>query len=610
MPNFSPGHDGDPRSPCKLTLLSLIPVEEAHSVIPNTYRVERSYRMEKPWLAFYDDSVPQTIDYPDHTLDAFLAQSAREYPDHTALIFFNNKLTYRQLDDAVNRLAAAFQNLGLQKGDRVSINMPNCPQYVISYYAALRAGGVIVPTNPTYTPRELHHQLNDSGATFVVTLTLNLGKVQEIRRKTNVRHVIATSIKEYFPLHTKVLFTLFKEKKEGHAADISGMTNTYWFQDLLDQHYSRDFSPVEISQDDLAVLAYTGGTTGRPKGAILLHRNLVANVLQTASWLPDIHRGEEVVLGALPFFHSYGMTVVMNVGIAIGGTIALVPDPRDLNRLLKTIDAHKPTLFHGVPTLYTAINNHPDIRKYDMSSIRYCISGAAGLPLEVQKQFEQLTGAKLVEGYGLTEAGPVTHSTPLEGMGKEGSMGIPFPDTLATIVDMETGHTLPPGEKGELFIAGPQIMSGYLNRPEETAKALTADENGRIWLHTGDVARMDEDGYFYIVDRKKDMILASGYNVYPREIEDVLFEHPKICEAAVIGVPHEYRGETVKAFIVPKENERPSDEEIISFCKERLAPYKVPKLIEFRESLPKSTVGKILRRELAEEEEQKQRKPA
>lgn len=566
--------------------------------------------MEKPWLDFYDDSVPETIDYPDHTLDAFLTQSADDYPDNTALIFFDNTITYRRLNEQVDQFAAALHNLGLQKGDRVSINMPNCPQYVIAYYAVLRAGGVVVPTNPTYTPRELHHQLNDSDATFVVTVTLNLDKVQKIRQETDVRHVIATNIKEYFPLLTKVLFTLFKEKQEGHAADLSGMANTHWFQDLLKQHRPGDFSPVQVDPNDLAVLGYTGGTTGRPKGAMLLHRNMVANVLQTCSWLPDIHRGEEVVLGALPFFHSYGMTVVMNVGISMGGAIALVPDPRDLDRLLKTIDKHKPTLFHGVPTLYTAINNHPDIQTYDTSSIRYCISGAAGLPVEVQNQFVQLTGAKLVEGYGLTEAGPVTHSTPLEGLSKQGSMGIPFPDTLAKIVDVDSGEILPPGEKGELVIAGPQIMDGYLNRPDETARALQTDEDGITWLHTGDIARMDEDGYFYIVDRKKDMILASGYNVYPREIEDVLFEHAKVLEAAVIGVPHDYRGETVKAFVVPKEGESPSDEELIAFCKERLAPYKVPKLIEFRESLPKSTVGKILRRELAEEEAQKRKAPA
>ncbi len=561
--------------------------------------------MDKPWLQFYDPGVPESIDYPDDTLDALLANTARRFPDRPAIIFFDKQLSYRELDEAVSRFAAALQHLGLEKGDRVAVHMPNCPQFVIAYYGTLRAGGVVVPTNPTYTPRELHHQLNDSGARVVVTLTMTLDRVQAVRDETPVEHVIVTNIKDYFPPLIKLLFTLFKEKKEGHAADIRGLPNTSWFLELLRRHSPESRRPAGTTKDDLAVLGYTGGTTGVPKGAMLLHRNLVANALQVRAWTPGLREGEESVLGALPLFHSYGMTTVMNFAVAVGGAMILLPNPRELDRILKLIDKYQPTFFPGVPTLYTAINNHPDVQKYNLRSVKYCLSGAASLPVEVQKKFEELTGAKVVEGYGLTETSPVTHANPLNGRRKPGSIGIPMPDTLAKIVHIETGEELPVGEVGEIVISGPQVMAGYHNRPKETQATLRTDADGRVWLHTGDVARMDEDGYFYIVDRKKDLIIASGYNVYPREVEEVLYEHPKVLEAAVVGVPDPYRGETVKAFVVLREGEMATEEEIIQFCRDRLAPYKVPKLVEFRDSLPKTTVGKILRRQLAEEERRK-----
>ncbi|MDQ7029369.1 MAG: long-chain fatty acid--CoA ligase [Ardenticatenia bacterium] len=561
--------------------------------------------MDKPWLQFYEPGVPESLDYPDDTLDVLLSNTARRFPDRPAIIFFDKQLSYREVDEAVSRFAAALQHLGLEKGDRVAVHMPNCPQFVIAYYGTLRAGGVVVPTNPTYTSRELHHQLNDSGARAIVTLTMTLERVQAVRDETPVEHVIVTNIKDYFPPLLKLLFTLFKEKKEGHAADIRGLPTTYWFLDLLRRHSPESRRPAGTTKDDLAVLGYTGGTTGVPKGAMLLHRNLVANALQVRAWTPGLREGQESVLGALPLFHSYGMTTVMNFAVAVGGAMILLPNPRELDRVLKLIDKYQPTFFPGVPTLYTAINNHPDVRKYNLRSVKYCLSGASSLPVEVQKQFEELTGAKVVEGYGLTETSPVTHANPLNGVRKPGSIGIPVPDTMAKIVHIETGEELPVGEVGEIIIHGPQVMAGYHNRPRETEATLRTDAEGRTWLHTGDVARMDEDGYFYIVDRKKDLIIASGYNVYPREVEEVLYEHPKVLEAAVVGVPHPYRGETVKAFVVLREGETLNEEELIQFCRDRLAPYKVPKLVEFRDSLPKTTVGKILRRQLAEEERRK-----
>jgi len=553
--------------------------------------------MEKIWLQHYDEGVPHTIDYPEVSLPDLLTQTASRFPDRPALIYFDRKITYAQLDRLVSQFAATLQGLGVKKGDRVMLLLPNVPQFVIGFYGAQRAGAITVPTNPQYVPRELEHQANDSGAETIVTLSLFYSRVQDIRPHTKLKHVIVTNLKEYFPPHIKLLFTLLKEKKSGHRVDISGQPNTYWFQNLIKAHSPADFRPVDISPDDVANLGYTGGTTGVPKGAMLTHRNLVCNTLQTASWVPNTHPGEEAIMGTLPFFHSYGMTTVMNFGVYVGAAMILIPDPRDLEMVLKNINKHHPTLFPGVPTMYVAINNYPDIARYDVSSIRACLSGAAPLPPEVQEQFESLTGGKLVEGYGLTESSPVTHANPLFGRRKVGTIGVPVPDTDARIVDLETGESLPPGETGEIALKGPQVMKGYWQRPDETAEVLREG-----WLYTGDIARMDEDGFFRIVDRKKDMIIASGYNVYPREVEDVLYEHSKILEAAVAGVPHPYRGETVKAFVVLKPGQSATEEEIIEFCRGRLAPYKAPKEVEFRDQLPKTMVGKVLRRVLVEEE--------
>ena len=562
---------------------------------------------EKPWLKFYEPHVPEHIDYPQTIMPAVLEEMARKYPDHTALIFKDTKLTFRQYNDAVDRFAAALQGLGVKKGDRVAVHLPNVPQFPIAYYAILRMGGIVVPCNPIYTARELRHQLKDSGAEVCVTLSLMYPLVKQVRADRDLRHVIVAQIKTYLPPFLRVLFTLLKEKKDGHRVDISGDAHTTWFADVLAQAPAKP-QPVQIGLDDTAVLMYTGGTTGVSKGAQLSHKNILVNAYQCKVWL-NADESTEASLTALPLYHSYAMTTCMNHSTLTGAAMVLIPNPRDLEDVLKNITKHKPTQYPGVPAMYVAINNYPDLSKYDVSSIKACISGAAALPVEVQQRFQELTGARLVEGYGLSEASPVTHANPVFGENRVGTIGVPWPDTDVKIVDVDTGEkVLGVGEAGELCVRGPQVMSGYWNMPEETANSLRPDPaGGAPWLHTGDIAVMDEDGYFQIRDRKKDMILgSSGLNVYPREIEEVLYEHPKVMEVAAVGIPVEDRGERPKVFVVLKPGETATEAEIIAFCKENLAPYKVPRWVEFRSELPKTAVGKILRRILVEEDLKKQ----
>jgi long-chain acyl-CoA synthetase len=561
---------------------------------------------EKPWLKFYEPHVPEYIDYPQTTMPAVLEETARKYPDHTATIFKDAKLTFRELNEAVDRFAAALQGLGVKKGDRVAIHLLNTPQFPIAYYAVLRIGGIVVPCNPIYTAREMRHQLQDSGAEIIVTLSLMYPLVKQIRAETKLRHVIVANIKTYLPPILKLLFTLLKEKKGGHRVDISGDADTYRFTDLLAQASAKP-QPVEITWDDTAVLMYTGGTTGVSKGAQLTHKNILANAAQCKAWI-NAGEGQGMSLTALPLYHSFAMTTCMNLDTLIGAAMLLVPDPRDLEDVLKNITKHKPTFYPGVPAMYVAINNYPDLSKYDVSSIQSCVSGAAGLPVEVQKRFQELTGARLAEGYGLSEASPVTHANPIFGDNRVGTIGLPWPDTEVKIVDSVTGdQVMGVGEEGELCLRGPQVMKGYWNLPTETANTLRPDpEGGDPWLHTGDIAVMDEDGYFKIVDRKKDMILgAGGYNIYPREVEDVLYEHSKVLEVAAAGIPVEGKGERVKVYVVLKPGETATEEEIVAFCRENLAPYKVPKFVEFRTELPKTNVGKILRRVLVEKDLEK-----
>ncbi|MDP2660323.1 MAG: long-chain fatty acid--CoA ligase [Dehalococcoidia bacterium] len=554
-----------------------------------------------PWLKHYEEGVPHSIQYPPIPLHRTLEDAAARFPGRPALVFLGASISYRRLNALADRFASVLQGLGVAKGDRVALMLPNCPQLVIGFYGTLKAGAVAVLTNPLYVERELEHQLRDSGARVMVTLTKFYSTVDKVRPRTSLEHVVATNIKEYFPPLKRLLFTLLLEAKDGHRARVETGPGTHWIADLM-RRATPTPRPVEISPDDIAIYQYTGGATGVPKGAILTHLNLLANTIQTRQWFVQLVEGQEVMLGVIPFFHVYGLTVAMSMGLYSGATIVLLPR-FETKEVLETIKKYRPTIFPGVPTMYVAINNHPEADKYDLRSIKACISGAAPLPVEVQRRFEELTGGRLSEGYGLTEAAPVTHCNPIHGLRKEGSIGTPFPDVEARIMDIETGlKELPVGEVGEMVIRAPQVMKGYRGCPEDTALALRGG-----WLYTGDMARMDEDGYFFIVDRKKDLILAGGYNIYPREIEEVLYQHPKVKEAVAVGLPDAYRGETPKVYVVLKDGETSTREEILDFCRQNLAKYKVPTAVEFRQDLPKTLVGKVLRRLLRDEEAAKAR---
>jgi len=568
---------------------------------------------ERIWHSQYDPGVPYHIQIPDVCLHQFLKNSVLKYPRNPAIIFFDSVITYQELDQLSDQFAAALQKDGFEKGDRISIYMPNLPQYTIAYYGALKAGGVVVPTNPLYVPREIEHQIKDSGATYMVVMSLLYNRLRQVRDGLGLKKVIVTNIKEYFPFFTQMLFTWLSENvpdrnNEVHRVDISEEPDTIWFQDFLDSA-GRLAEHVDITPSDTAILMYTGGTTGISKGAELTHRNLVANVEQIRAWVGDqVTEGQCTIMTALPLSHAYSMTTSQNTAIRLGGAQVMIPNPRDMKDVLKNLQKHKVDFFPAVPTLYTAINHHSDVQagKYDLSSIKVCISGGAGLPQEVQDAFMQITGGKLVEGYGLSECSPVSSANPFGSGGKIGTIGIPFPSTDYKIVDIETGQKdLSQGEEGELCIKGPQVMKGYWKMPGETQIALRPDGNGDLWLYTGDIAKMDADGYFKIMDRKKDIIIAGGFNIYPNEVEDVLYTHPDIMEAAVVGVPHQTRGEVAKAFVVLKEGSSMTEGELRTWCKKEMRAYMVPKYVEFRETLPKTMVGKILRRALVEDQQAK-----
>ena len=566
--------------------------------------------MDRIWHKHYDPGVPHDLIYPDAPLQELLEGAAKRHGKRTAIEFMGFTLTYQELLAQARRFASALQVQGVKKGDRVAIMLPNCPQFVIAFYGTMLAGAVAVNTSPLYVPRELEHQLKDSGAETLVMLNLFYPRFEEIAAHVPTKRVIVTGIQDGLPFPKNVLYPI-KARREGTWVQVKPKTNHVSNEVILWKSFleSGDALParVDVQPDDLALLQYTGGTTGVPKGAMLSHRNLMANVAQTAAWNHNAKDGEEVMLGVIPFFHVYGMTVAMNLAVKMAATMILLPrfNTKDV---LEAIQKHRPTLFPGVPTMYVAIANHPDVKKYNLSSIKACISGAAALPIEVAKTFEALTGGKLVEGYGLTEAAPVTHTNPIYGQRREGSIGLPMPGVACRIVD-QNGNSLPQGEVGELAIQAPNVMLGYWRKPEETAKCIVNGLDGGTtpgrWLLTGDMARMDADGYFAIVDRKKVMIDASGFNVYPREVEEVLYQHPKIKEVVVAGVPDAYRGETVKAYIILKDGETASEDEIIAFARTKLSAYKIPRAVEFRTELPKTLVGKILRRQLVEEEKAK-----
>jgi long-chain acyl-CoA synthetase len=575
------------------------------SIINNTQTDDgEEFLKTHPWIRHYEEGVPASIDIPDQPLTWLLDTATNRFPGRPALIYYGTKLTYAQLSNLANRFAIGLQQLGIQKGDRVAIALPNIPQFPIAFYGALRAGAVVVPTNPLYTEREMQHQLADSGARVIVMLDMFYPVVRAVRSQTALEHVIVTTPADFLPSVLRVLYPLSQRKEKLPqpaltAQEMQDDTMLHSMQAILKAPHSGKIEhfnlPVPTSADDLATLQYTGGTTGLAKGAMLTHRNLLANALQTSSWMPKAQPGNETGLCVAPFFHVYGLTVGMNLSIRMGATLVIQPrfDPK---AVLRAIRRYRPSAFPGIPTMYVAVMRAAGPNADYMQCIKYCISGAAPLPAKVQSDFEAMTHGKLVEGYGLSEAAPVTHCNPLSDKRRNGSIGLPLPNVEAAIMDRQTGELLPPGAEGEIVVKGPNIMRGYWNRETETANIFV---NG--WMRTGDIGKMDEDGYFYVVDRAKDLIIASGFNIYPREVEEVLYTHEAVAEAAVIGIPHEYRGETVAAYVVLKPGFEPDEkmrESIQAYCKQHLTAYKVPKIIEFRESLPKSLVGKILRREL------------
>lgn len=557
---------------------------------------------ERPWLRRYDPGVPQTIDYPSVPLFQLLTDSARKYPTTPCTIFKGAEITYREMDELTDRLAAGLAELGIKKGDRVGLFMPNTPQFVTAYFAILKLGGVVVAINPLYTANEIEHQVKDAGIEVMLVMSNFYNTVKAVQPKTGIRTVVVTNLKEALPPVLAFLFSLTKEKKGGFRVELA--QGDVWMQDLISRHSAADRPNVEVTAEDTALFQYSGGTTGISKGAIATHRNLVANALQIRSWMVNAQEGKEIVLMAIPLFHVYGMVAGMLFAIRTGASMVMVPNPRDLKDVLTNIQKYKATIFPGVPTLYNAINNHPDVLagKYQLNTIKACISGSAPLMRDTKEKFEALTGGVVFEGYGLSEAPTATHCNPLLGENRTGSIGLPLPDVDARIIslDDEVG-VLDVGEIGELVIRGPQVFKGYHNMPTESENAL---RDG--WLYTGDIARMDEDGYFYIVDRKKELIKPGGYQVWPREVEEVIASHPKVMDVGVAGIPDPYRGETVKAWVVVKPDQTLTEQEVRDWCKERLAVFKVPTHVEFRTELPKTTVGKILRRELVRQHRDQQ----
>jgi long-chain acyl-CoA synthetase len=561
-----------------------------------------------PWLQHYEDGVPAHIELPDYPLTWLLDQAASRHPHRVAFIYYGAKTTYAQFSHLAHCFAIGLQRLGVQKGDRVAIVLPNIPQFPIAFFGALRAGAVVVPTNPLYTEREMRHQLADSGTKVIVMLDTFHSMVHNMRQQTNIEHMILASPADFLPPPLRLLYPLqecWDKHSQPHLTkhDFAHDPTLHSMQSMLAERTKDAIKslklPVPTSSADLAVLQYTGGTTGLSKGAMLTHHNLLANAMQSRSWMPRMHDARETTLCIIPFFHAYGLTSAMNFSILGAATMILIPHFK-AKSTLNIIHRYHPTIFPGIPTIYIALMRELELGKGKqcnaLQSIKCCISGSAPLPAQVQKEFEMLTHGKLVEGYGLSEASPVTHANPLTDQCRNGSIGLPLPDIAAAIMDAQTGNLLPVGAIGEVVVKGPNIMQGYWNAPQETQTVFV---NG--WLRTGDIGLMDADGYFYIIDRAKDLIIASGFNVYPREVEEVLFEHPAVAEAAVTGITDSYRGETVAAFVVLKSGIEASEQtwhELLALCRENLAAYKVPTILQFRTSLPKSAIGKILRREL------------
>jgi long-chain acyl-CoA synthetase len=570
---------------------------------------------QRSWLASYPPDVPHSLaPFPEKPLWSLLEDSAERFPDAAAVAFpvapMARRLTYRQLKEEAERFAGALLSLGIGKGDRVGLVLPNSPQYVVAFFAIQRLGAVAVGNNPLYTQREMTHQLKDAGIETLIVLDRLYPLIGKIRDQVGLRQVVVTEIGDYLAFPINKLARVKQKREARHEGQpwppVPEDHDVIRWPELMARS-APSLPPLDVDpKEDVAALLYTGGTTGLSKGAMLTHYNLVSNALQTGAWFTDVRDGEEAIMCVLPFFHSYGLSAVMNVGIS--RAMKLVLQPRfELEMALKASDKEKVTLFPGVPRIYIAINEAEDRDKYDLSSIRACFSGAAPLPVAVAEKFEGITGGRLCEGYGLTETSPVTHINPIYGKRKFGSIGLPIPDTDCKIVDLDDpDKEVPPGQEGELCIAGPQVMKGYWNRPEETDEMIRVHADGTRWLHTGDIATVDDEGYFSIVDRKKDMILVSGFNVYPTEVEQVLYRHSKIQQVAVVGIPDDRTGEAVKAYVVLKEGEQATVEEILTWARDPehgLTGYRAPKHIEFRQELPTTMVGKVLRRVLQEEEQ-------
>ena len=561
--------------------------------------------MEPIWKARYDPDVPPSLTYPQWILPELLGSAAGKFPDRPALKYYGRVISYRELVHLVDQFAHALHALEIRPRAVVGIMLPNLPQSVIAFYGSLKAGAIVTPINPLYVESEIQNQISDAGCEIIVALDQFLPQIEPLIGRTCLTRAILTGPEDYMPWLKRVLYPWMKRRR-GRARPRRTSSAIHSFRYIMKG--TATFSPVAVSPNDVALLQYTGGTTGVPKGVELTHRNLLSNTWQCRHWMPSLREGQETFLAVLPFFHVYGMTACQNLTISVGGAMALLPR-FSVGEVLDTVTRERVTVFPGIPAMYSAINNYQHLDRYDLRSIRLCISGAGPLHQSIQERFEALTGARLVEGYGLTEAGPVTHVNPIEAGSdtrRHRSIGLPLPDTAVKIVDVETGEReLPLGEVGELLIRGPQVMRGYWKREAETRQVL---RDG--WLHTGDLARMDRDGFFYIEDRKKDMIKSGGENVYPREIEEVLYRHPKVKEAVVVGLPQNLRGELIKAYVVLKEGEHTTAAELQEHCRKDLAKFKVPKKIEFRTELPKSIVGKVLRRMLVEEELNKRKHTA
>ncbi len=562
-----------------------------------------SNNISLPWLSKYPASVDWAADLPARPLHEILDDAVHHHADGIFLDFLGKLYSYREVSDLVVRAAKGLQDLGVNKGDRVGLFLPNCPYYVIAYFAILKIGGTVVNFNPLYAEREIEHQINDSGARVMVTIDVVsvYEKLAKMLGKTCLKKIVVGRMTDILPWYLSYVYPFLKHKdvallpKNDQHLTFSALTGN-----------DGKFTPSEINPaQDIAVLQYTGGTTGVPKGAMLTHANLSANVLQSRLLLPHAEPGKEVMLGVLPFFHVFAMTAVMNIAVLLCGKIIMLPR-FDLVQVIKTIHKKRPTLFPAVPTIYTAINHYKSLARYNLSSIKYCISGGAPLPVEIKRDFEHLTGCVLVEGYGLSETSPVATCNPIEGVNKAGSIGLPVPGTYIEIVSLDDRKTaLALGERGEVCIRGPQVMPGYWHQPEETAAVLEMTPEGAR-LHTGDAGYMDEDGYTFITDRIKDMIAAGGFKIYPRLVEEAIYLHPAVEECIVAGVPDQYRGQTVKAFIKLREGENLTKDELIKFLKDKLSPMEMPKLIEFRDQpLPKTLIGKLSRKMILDEEEAK-----